>query len=280
VPTSRAKALKQIVAHRIPPLRRVLTQRDNLVLTLAEVKAESERLRRHAEQLAMAVEARDGEVAGAPAGLGYLVIVTYGRSGSTLLQGILNSIPGYVIRGENRDAIRYLFEYQRHILAQKAEHTNRRPLGPRKAWFGIDEVPEDVSLASLRSVVLRTLLRPEPGTRVIGFKEIRWWAGDWEEYVDFLAQLLPGLRVVINTRNHDDVAKSKWWPEREDPMGMLERYERRLDEIEARFGERAYRLHFDDWVADPGVLRGLYDWLGEPFDRATVDAVMAVKHSH
>ena len=278
--TSRARALKRSVAHGIPPLRRVLTQRDELLRAMAEVTAEKERLRRHAQQLAVTVEARDGEVTGAPAGLGYLVIVAYGRSGSTLLQGILNSIPGYLIRGENRDAIRHLFEYQRHVLAQKAEHTYAKPIGPDKAWFGIDGVPEDVSLASLRSVVLRTLLRPEPGTRVVGFKEIRWWAGDWAEYVDFLAQLLPGLRVVINTRNHDDVAKSKWWPERDDPMGMLERYERRLADIEARFGERAYRLHFDDWVADPEVLRGLYDWLGEPFDRATVDAVIAVKHGH
>ena len=33
---------------------------------------------------------------------GYLFVVTYGRSGSTLLMGLLNSIPGYLIRGEWR----------------------------------------------------------------------------------------------------------------------------------------------------------------------------------
>jgi hypothetical protein len=40
--------------------------------------------------------------------LGYVFIVTYGRSGSTLLQGVLNSIPGYLVRGENRQALRHL----------------------------------------------------------------------------------------------------------------------------------------------------------------------------
>ena len=31
--------------------------------------------------------------------------MTYGRSGSTLVQGLLNSIPGYLIRGENSAAL-------------------------------------------------------------------------------------------------------------------------------------------------------------------------------
>src|SRR5688572_1085508 len=55
---------------------------------------------------------KDDAVSSLPAGdrsddthqLGHLFIVTYGRSGSTLLQGVLNSIPGYLIRGENDGA--------------------------------------------------------------------------------------------------------------------------------------------------------------------------------
>ena len=34
--------------------------------------------------------------------LDYVFVMTYGRSGSTLLMGILNSIPGWLLRGENR----------------------------------------------------------------------------------------------------------------------------------------------------------------------------------
>ncbi len=274
------RALKRSVVRGIPSLQRVLSQRDELARALAEARVEQTRLARNAEELSAALEARDAEASGASAGLGYLLIVTYGRSGSTLLQGILNSIPGYLIRGENRDAVHHLYNFQRHVLEQKAQHTHATPLGPSSGWYGIDEFPQVVAIASLRAVVVRTLLRPEADTRVAGFKEIRWWYPDWAEYIDFLDELLPGVRVVINTRNHDDVAKSKWWPERDDPMGMLERYEKRLADIEARFGDRAYRLHYDDWVADHDVLRGLYDWLGETFDRRTVDAVMAVRHSH
>ena len=44
-------------------------------------------------------------------------------------------------------------------------------------------------------------------------------------------------------------------------------------------GEAAYRVHYDDYVADPAVLRGLFEWLGEPWDEDAVRAVMARKHS-
>ena len=43
-------------------------------------------------------------------------------------------------------------------------------------------------------------------------------------------------------------------------------------------GDAAYRVHYDDYVADPTVLRGMFDWLGEEFDEATVRATMAVRH--
>jgi hypothetical protein len=37
--------------------------------------------------------------------LGYVFVMTYGRSGSTLLMGLLNTIPGYLVRGENDDGM-------------------------------------------------------------------------------------------------------------------------------------------------------------------------------
>ncbi len=132
----------------------------------------------------------------------------------------------------------------------------------------------------MRSLVLRALLRPGPETRVAGFKEILWFMKDWEGYLDFLEDLFPGMRVIINTRDHEAVSRSKWWAEMENPLGRLDVYEKRLDDIERRLGDRAYRVHYDDWTADHDVLRGMYDWLGEPFDRSVVDAVMEVKHSH
>jgi hypothetical protein len=217
---------------------------------------------------------------GRGAGLGYLFIITYGRSGSTLLQGILCSIPGYVIRGENRNALFRLFEYQRALLSEQNNPERGDRSTPRSSWFGLDDYDPEVALGEMRSLVLDSLLHPEPDTRVIGFKEIRWYSTHWKEYMTFLQQLFPGARFIINTRDNETVLQSKWWTQFKTARADLERYEKQLAEMADFLGESVYRLHYDDWVADPNVLAGLYEWLGESFDRETVDSVMAVRHSY
>ncbi len=211
----------------------------------------------------------------------YLFIMTYGRSGSTLLQGILNAVPGYLVRGENRDAVYHLYRFHRTCtdearrVARKDGH--KRPV--RHPFFGIDSFPAEDSLEQLRELVTRTLLRPEPGTRVMGFKEIRWYHDDLPEYVAFLRQVFPGARFVVNTRDHEAVLASAFW--RDKPRdGRLERAEEAILEVAADLGEAAYRVHYDDYVADVRRLAGMFDWLGEQFDEARVREVMSVRHSY
>ena len=70
-----------------------------------QLRAEVARLRSRVRLL------REGDPASQ--GLGYVFVMTYGRSGSTLLMGLLNTIPGYLVRGENDDALRYLYDFHR-----------------------------------------------------------------------------------------------------------------------------------------------------------------------
>ncbi len=211
---------------------------------------------------------------------GHLFIVTYGRSGSTLLLGVLNSIDGYLIRGENDGAAYRLHQFHTDTVNRKRRLRKRFeiPLDTTNPHFGLDDFPAAVSLRMLRRLVTTTLLRPEPDTRVTGFKEIRWYQDDLPAYVDFLRELFPGARFVINTRDHAAVLASGWWPEK--PLdGRLERMEQAILDLADSLGEAAYRVHFDDYTADPTALRGLYEWLGEDFDEARVRAVLGVRHS-
>ena len=210
----------------------------------------------------------------------YLFVVTYGRSGSTLVAGLLNAIPGYLIRGENGDALHHLFLFHRTLVresARPAGNTRRRT----HPWFGISDVPLGRSIADLRQLVLDTVLRPKDDTRVVGFKEIRWAHDDAEEYVAWLREVFPGARFLVNTRDHASVLRSAWWA-KEDPAvagPKLAAIESRLLGLADSLGDAAYRIHYDEYVADPTVLRGLYDWLGEPWDEASVRATLAVQHS-
>jgi hypothetical protein len=216
------------------------------------------------------------------ADLGYLFIVTYGRSGSTLVNGLLNTIPGYVIRGENRDAVYHLYRYHHTLLAESRRGTRQQRRERTNAFFGIGDFPPQQSLDGIRRLVLDTVLRPPPKTRVTGFKEIRWYQPDVEEYVAWLREVFPGARFVVNTREHADVLKSQWWADGdpESTATSLVELETRLLALADGLGDAAYRIHYDDYVADPGVLRGLFDWLGEEYDEETVRATFAVRHSY
>ena len=209
--------------------------------------------------------------------LRHVFVVTYGRSGSTLLMGILNSSPGWLLRGENRDAVHHLYTFHR-TMTRESTRERGTPLSATHPFFGIDGFPRKRSLRLLRGLVTETVLRPEADTRVTGFKEIRWYHDDLEQYVAWLGRLFPGARFVVNTRNQADVLRSEWWAEGDQSQKLAD-VEARLLRIAADLGGAAYHVHFDDYVADPTALRGLFDWLDEPFDEERVRAVLAVRHS-
>jgi hypothetical protein len=220
--------------------------------------------------------------------LDYLFVVTYGRSGSTLLQGVLNSIPGYLIRGENRQALRHLWEFHRTAVEERRRQRRSQlshGLEPgshtaTNAFYGIDEFPVRRSLSGIRRLALDTILRPEPDTRVTGFKEVRWLEEDVAAYVEWLQRVFPGARFVINTRNLDDVSQSKWWAGNPDAHEVLRAVETRLLALAESLGEAGFRVHYDDYVADPSRLRPLFEWLGEEYDESRVRAVMETPHSY
>ena len=274
IPPRRELAKRAAMA--VPPVRRLIDQRDRALYReqyLSSRLAQLETMQpRYGSATATATSSRSE--------LTYLFIVTYGRSGSTLLQGVLNSIPEYLIRGETRDALHKLFLYQSTILREKRRWSSSYR-GPDSPWFGITHYPEELAILRIRSLLVDSLLRPSGDTRVTGLKEIEWWHDDWEQYFAFLDQVFPGMRVVINTRDHTEVIKSKWWAEMEraDALKLLDAHEERLNNIADRMGDRAFRVHYDRWVADPSSLKGLFGWLQEPFDRHSIDSVLSVRHS-
>jgi hypothetical protein len=243
---------------------------------LAQAQEENARLRRRLRRR----ETRDD--------LRYLFVMTYGRSGSTLLQGVLNSIPGYLIRGENRQVLQYLHEFHARAVTQRglqrrAQRRQDRPVGgdaTTHPFYGMDNFPVKKSLAGVRRLALDTVLRPEPDTRVTGFKEIRWADKDVADFVDWLRLVFPGARFVVNTRDLAAVSRSKWWAEMPDADARLAAREQRLLAVADDLGDAAFRVHYDDYAGKPEALEPLFDWLGEEFDEARVRAVMDVPHSY
>jgi hypothetical protein len=247
-------------------------------------RAERDRLRRENAVL----RRRLARASGPRPDLGYLFVLTYGRSGSTLVQGILNSIPGYVIRGENRQMMRHLYDFDRTGMEtrrfqrknMRRRHDEPGSSDPSKAFYGMDAFPHQRSIAGIRRLAVDTLLRPEPDTRVVGFKEIRWSTDDLSEFVAWLREVFPTARFVVNTRNLDDVSRSKWWGRDPEALDHLVLAEKRLLALLDELGDAAFHVRYDEYVADPRALEPMFAWLGEPFDEASVREVLAVRHSY
>lgn len=199
----------------------------------------------------------------------HLFVVTYGRSGSTVLQNVLNTIPGYCIRGENGGMVTSLvdgclaLERARSGL-RRADRTQRDP------WFGIQEADPDAFRKGLADLFVQTVLRPPPDCRTIGFKEVRYTPdnlGDdlFGEVTDFLLSKFEDARIVFNTRDAAEVAHSGWWAKRpaDKVIPLIEHTNMRFAEAHARNPDSTFLIDYADYDGQPEGLVRLLDWLGE-----------------
>ena len=123
-----ASGVRRTAARLLPGIRDLVAERDALRADRDRLRAERDGLRHKlekadAERKELAKRVRKLEPR---EDLGYLFVLTYGRSGSTLLQGILNSIPGYLVRGENRQILFHLHEFHRTGVAERREQRRQQ----------------------------------------------------------------------------------------------------------------------------------------------------------
>lgn len=189
----------------------------------------------------------------------FITIVTFGRSGSTALQSVLNAHPDVIVRGENYNALVGLWQYWTSLADASARHHAGKPNHP---WFGTAKLDTHSALEDLRAHVIDRVLRPKPTTRWSGFKEVRYEKAYFPttamllSYLLFLQELLPGLRFVINTRDPESAARSGWWSKHPDAQTVLSQTNQQLREASTALAQlcgsdRVQLLDYDDWKTDP-----------------------------
>jgi hypothetical protein len=210
--------------------------------------------------------------------LRYVVIVSYGRTGSTLLQGVLMTAPHVLVRGEQGGTVAHLQAWYSDLCRHQRRLAKRYELSRLHPFFGIGGFPRDEALRRLRALLNETLLRPRIDTAVVGFKENRW-PEDVGASLQFIRQLLPGVRFIVNTRDQAAVATSGFWRRRGNAASEVRR---RHDAIvaAARGHDDVYFVHYDEWVRQPECLRGLFEWLGIEFRPDRVAEVLRRPHSY
>lgn len=220
--------------------------------------------------------------------LRYVTVVTYGRTGSTVLQAALNALPGVLVRGENYSALRGLNAYVQAIAETADRHHAGKPTHP---WFGSARLDPAAVVADLRAHVLSTVLRPRADTRWIGFKEVRYEPGHFRTYDDllnyllFLDKLFPGIGYLVNVRDPEDAARSGWWPGNDNAHEVLTTTRDWLVEATADLSAilgtgRAVLVDYDDWNGRPEVLAQAFARLGLPADDEAVRRAVGERLEH
>lgn len=218
-----------------------------------------------------------------------ILIVCYGRSGSTLLQGILNSIDSVFVKGENGNVFYHFYLAYRELHA----NVNRfvKSSESTHPWFGSCWFDEKRFLCDLRTLA-RNLLASDNTTQskpfsTLGFKEIRYpGIDDPIPYIEFLVSIFDSPCIIHLTRNYLDVAKSqsaklnsKMDIPVDDIVSELERFDNRM----LKLRNMPYYFHIDyNEMINPSkeALAQMFIFIGADFRPSDIDTILGMPHSY
>jgi hypothetical protein len=208
----------------------------------------------------------------------YVFVVTYGRSGSTLVQGLLNTIPRTLVRGENNFYVLHLFRAMSAVQAFRRTHLKHNPRVTHSAFYGLHEITPESFVDHTRGLVTGHLLGDVAPDAVdmLGFKEVLWHRvrpSETKAFFGFLDRAFPGCRYVLNEREQERVVGSGFW-QSQDKDEVLKAI-RRVEEIQGFLREtrpgrtldlRYELLTSEDQAVSDAQLRALAEFVHSSCD--------------
>ncbi|MDN5892754.1 MAG: sulfotransferase [Nocardioides sp.] len=215
----------------------------------------------------------------------FAFVVTYGRSGSTLVQGLLNSLPRTLMRGENGLFVVHFFRAWERARTFRRKHVQHGSANETSAFYGLREVKPAKIVALTRQLLVSQMLgdvgRDE--LDVIGFKEVAWHlieTGEFEGFFTFFEQVFPGVKYVLNQRDHAAVTGSGFWQQRdpEEALAEIHRVEEIQEFLRTTRPEKVVELRYEiltgeDQEASGAQLRELSEFIIGRCDDAILETL-------
>ena len=146
-----------------------------------------------------------------------VLICATGRSGSTTLQRIINSVPNSNICGENFGAINSFLEFYKRIKTTTFDYVpgHLRPASyediiskdVKPSWYNSYNFQQTVSMIK---ILIASLFKNKEATNIWGFKEIRYDNGDIK-YLKEFKELFPQTKVIIQVRGNIAAQSQSSW---------------------------------------------------------------------
>ncbi len=222
----------------------------------------------------------------------HLFVVTYGRSGSTVLQNLLNAIDGYCIRGENLgiliDLATAAHKVQEAVETSGIKITDSNDkFEPTYPWYGIEQADAGMFAEELARSFEKAVIRAPAGTRVCGFKEIRFvrsWITDdqFRNVIDFMFNAFSGTRIIFGTRDAKEVANSGWWRDDDEAevIADIKHCDALFAQAHAQYPERSLIVDYSEFKNSESGLKNILDWLGEEIDPDLLSSISGTRLMH
>ena len=167
----------------------------------------------------------------------FLIIVTAGRTGSTILQHLLNQDPKTLIRGENNNFFYYFYRAY-HALEDPNAAKFRLASNSKHPWYGFKNFKSEELKKHTRLLAIKFLLGTNSLSdyQRIGFKEIRFFplirykpnsnepnTSELINYLLFLSNALGNVKFIHLTRESSEIVKSGWWGINGNQQDKIER---------------------------------------------------------
>lgn len=212
----------------------------------------------------------------------YIFIITYGRSGSTLLQRVIGDLPGSHITGENSGIPFYLAKAYdaARVTEELYARYGHKKFGP---WYGADKICSEIIGKKCAKLIYDHMLRPPRKTRILGFKEIRWLYNDVDINVslDFLERFFSPAYFVFNIRDPKATSESGWWADMpsEETIDKLSRWREQLIAI-ADQRQNSILMDYDSFSIDSTEFKYLFEFIDEPYDKDYINKIVSERLTH
>ncbi len=209
-----------------------------------------------------------------------IILACQGRSGSTTLMRIMNSVSGCNICGENWNMIGSLLDFYENM-----KRTTRQPGYTREyngnsfcSWYNVFD---PVALTEDVKKLIRAVYESERFDHW-GFKEIRFGLEDYglmETRLNNFAELFPEVRIVFLVRNDvESQLNSGWWADdKEESRKILNDQLRNFSRYSQTYPLRSYMLSMESMLKLDDSFRGLSDFLGIKFDEGKISDILRNK---
>jgi len=211
-----------------------------------------------------------------------VLICATGRSGSTSIQRIINTIPNSNICGENYGAINSLMEFYMKLHKSSTEYIpgHYTPASyeeivsknVKPSWYNSYNIQEIEQ--KIRETII-SMFKKDSNTKLWGFKEIRY---DKNQIflIKFFKMLFPQTKVIIQIRENIQLqSQSGWHKKDKSALKYLSEMNNSLHNFYNQNKDWCYFTSFEK-MFDKNNIKNIFTFIdcGENFDESKVDDIL------